>query len=391
MKHHGLGASGTVHFVFAFYWALALLLSPAMASDTPTVAQKLEALSTEFYAFNMSNFLSGYNRLEMGPTEATARNTTCDAEQKKYEAWIAKLLTIEADKETLRPLLKHPNPRVRTLAMALLINANDPSVLPDIADLLEDDAVTFFGPSIKYQIAPPGGSPLAKNATVGSNARSVMWFYIHPATWKSDYQDEFIVPKSGRTPFDEYWSTHKDLKYCASWFAVKIRHGGKHSANRYPEYQSHLQKIHAEIDQLPEPDRTWTLLWLSFDSYTGPITSKEELISLLQKMDPAIILDILGTQQIPSRDPDIRLNPGAQRQMVRFLFKHSDLLTSLHDAEVVRRYRAEFEKGEPPPFRRSSSSRGKGQSNWDFEGAAELPQPPSRIEFSLEPNTPTPP
>lgn len=368
-------------------------IAATRAAETPTVAQQLEALSTEFYAFNMSSFLHGYNRLGMGSTEAATRNTTVQIEQTKYEAWISKLCSIQTDKETLRPLLKHADPKVRTLAMALLVNLRDPSVLPNVADLLGDDAKTFFGAPEGGQIIRPGGDPLAKNATVGSNARSVMFFYVGPATCTADYQDVFVVEKSSREPFDKYWSTHKDLKYCASWFATKIRQGPKQKISSHTDYLRHLRNVHAEIDRLPEPDRTWTLLWLSFDSYTGPITSKEELIPLLQKLGTGIIMEVLSSKEIPSTDPDIKLNPGAQRQMVRFLFKNSDYLTPISEADLVRRYRAEFEKGEPAPARGLDlSSGGKGGGSTFNMGVQsnelEPPKLPISIEFTLETNTP---
>ncbi len=81
-------------------------------------------------------------------------------------------------------LLRHEDPKVRTLAMAWLFANDGQAALPRLAGLVNDSAPTFGTPLLMAVMWLPGEerpSPPLKDHTVGDVARAMLAFYMDRA------------------------------------------------------------------------------------------------------------------------------------------------------------------------------------------------------------------
>ncbi len=108
--------------------------------------------------------------------------------------------------DQLRQLLKHPNPKVRTLALAALFQKDDPHVLPDIMSLANDSAKTFQTPSPgPQQVFPSAQTPPPQDQTVGEVATVMIGCYLDPWNVGS--------PLTSLETYATYWEKRKDRTY----------------------------------------------------------------------------------------------------------------------------------------------------------------------------------
>lgn len=279
-------------------WALLTLpLHTARAEDgqpqapTSDIAKEFENLAEESSYFAIKDAL--------GDGRPGFTRGLSAAEYAKYTAFITRFQSVPVSKEELIPLLRHPNPKVRTLAIAALARLDDPTVLPAVADLLADDSLTF---ATHGQTLQTGGyvPPLRKDVTVGENAQEVLFSWLGPAGYNG-YQIYQILGKGGhgsRKEFDDYWSKHKGRDYCASWFAVRLIR----ASNGAVPGDTVKQAVHAELDKVPQPDRTWIALWLK--EYN--LDSEKELVEMCKKLGPDALMSALKKAQFPTDDPDLQ-------------------------------------------------------------------------------------
>src|SRR5262249_33805416 len=116
-------------------------------------------------------------------------------------------------------LLKHQEPKVRTLALGALYLREDPRVLPHIAELVADKESTVpdlqilrAGPILKHDddLLPQD----YHKQSVGRVAEMLLKSWIGAAGY--EVKD-----------FSAYWEARKDRKFCASWFLARLYRAGQ--------------------------------------------------------------------------------------------------------------------------------------------------------------------
>jgi hypothetical protein len=245
------------------------------------------------------------------------------------------LRVLSPEREALASLLKHPDPRVRTLALGALFEREDGRDLPLIATLVNDEGATF--PDLFDSTSGEGGprpmSELESPQTVGQVAKAMLRFWMVPEDMSSFVEKE---------TFSDYWKRHADRDHYASWFAVKMKRATRQSVPIQPEYLPDIQRVLAEMKALPMPDRAWTQLyvlapggWNEFEK-EDLVAQDEELIAMIKELSPESLLHFLQRQKI-SDDPDLLMdkdNPEFIR-MSNFILRHADQLLRPEDSDAL--------------------------------------------------------
>ena len=218
-----------------------------------------------------------------------------------YEKAVRPLFRRAYPVSSLLPLLKHRDPRVRTLAAAGLYAYEDPRLLLELVPLLEDRAETF--PEVEapgnFRLGNPGVMPPMARKKVRDVARRFLNVYLETAGYR-----EGIAPPRGRPGLADYWERRKGRTYCASWFAVRVLRASRGSEPTSKENRGAVRAIHEEIDRLPEVDRAVTLLWL-WDQFGGEnLVTEKEVFELCKGLGPDRLVDLLRKKPL-NTDPDL--------------------------------------------------------------------------------------
>src|SRR5713101_9711729 len=116
---------------------LFLIGQPTATSEEPSRDEEkdLERLAAKFKFFATIDFI-----YDWGPDLGwwTSKEVYTD-----YRQILDELTVPKRDEKQVIDLLKHHDPRVRTLSMAVLFAREDPKLLPHIAELVNDEAETF--------------------------------------------------------------------------------------------------------------------------------------------------------------------------------------------------------------------------------------------------------
>ena len=221
-------------------------------------------------------------------------------------------------------LLRDEDPKVRTLALAALFSKDDPFVLPQVVTLANDRAESFPEPDL---LAMPLQPTRLHTTTVGSAATCFVDTYLSEAGYKSSWAWGCRSNLgTGPGSFGDYWEKHKDRKYCASWFAVKLRRATM-GMGMYPTdvlRRPLINAVRKQIDRIPSLDREWILLWLCSyrmgrGLYPMTIASDFEILAAMKKLGPDNLLLMLQGK-IPSADPDLQLQSNLSRYRELMLF-----------------------------------------------------------------------
>ena len=254
---------------------LVLFLLPALG--TTGVREDFEQAAGALSFFSWGDFL--YRR-ELTPR--VPGDETC-----KYNETLAHLIDSGLAGTTGRPilrasrraspgevsaLLRHENPRVRTLAMAWLFANKGQSALPQLVVLVGDTAETFPVLQSVASMYLPAQNPPLKTQTVSDIARGMLAFYMERAGYYYG-----VEGKNEHPGFDEYWERHGERAFCLSWFAVKLdRATGGISPLAYgAELRAH--EVRREVDELPPVDREVVLL--------GLFAAKRDLRDVVSEQD----------------------------------------------------------------------------------------------------------
>lgn len=236
-------------------------------------------------------------------------------------------------RESLVRLLKHSDPKVRTLAAVALFDREDPFVLPAFAELSDDRAPTFDGhPDISREwLRYTGIGPPARSQTVGDVAAGMVRFYLD-----SGYADgEAHDPVAGR--FQEYWEDRKHRSFCTSWFCVQLARAVGRGSSVEADVASSVRGLRERIDALPPDDRAWVLLRLHGEMGGDVLVSENDLIEACKELGPGKLLLMLEGR-IPSDDPDLRPRmPGSwpYQGMVLFVLNHAEALLRPEDGAAL--------------------------------------------------------
>ena len=233
-------------------------------------------------------------------------------------------------KSDFLPLLKHKDARVRTLALIALYNLDDPQVLPDIFPLVSDQASTFVA---MLSFAYPSFTEAKITAetttkqTVGTIASAIIDTYM-----KSGGFNYGPLGLRGQPGFQEYWKLHADRSTSAGWWSVRLARAGHAISPTQRDRFTPIRRLRTQINQLPEPDRTWTLLRLNDDTGSDVLVPHEELVLLLKDRGPDSLMDLLK-RNIRSSDPDLQPRHSPYGRMCIFILQNSAALLRPSDAK----------------------------------------------------------
>jgi hypothetical protein len=219
----------------------------------------------------------------------------------------------------LLPLLKHDDPKVRTLVVAALNHLNDPKLLPHLLPLCEDRATTLPHPGLVASL--PGmdkdTTPLEPQ-TVANFPRAIINQYLSAAGYESGIAD-----------FDAYWTVRKDRPFCASWFKVQLDRATQGSRSVPAEREPQLRALRDQIAKLPEKDRAWTTLYLSIPDHL--LFDEKVCLATAKSLGPDALLTTLQGK-CPSEDPDLHPHSPAAADPTDLL----NLWTLHHATELLR-------------------------------------------------------
>ncbi|MFN3153684.1 HEAT repeat domain-containing protein [Bremerella sp.] len=294
------------------------------AAELEKAQVEFETLARELPNLDLDSVL--YDRLE-------SRSRWWPETGEVHQRVLEKVTDVAYTKETLLKLLKHEDAKVRTLAAVALFDREDPSVLPALVELCDDDAATFpaYMAFAYASFDLPKKDPPTVDQTVANVAAKMVAFYMGRAGY------QYGVKHKTQPGFAEYWEARQDRSHCASWFAVKL---ARASQSRFPVRETRIpliKEIHQQIGQLPPDERAWNLLWLSGENGRQWLVSDEELVEICQALGPEKLLRMLENN-IPSDDPDLQPQPKSNsyyQLMQMFVLRHADQLLRPEDADAL--------------------------------------------------------
>ena len=252
---------------------------------------------------------------------------------------LKELRELSGDYNTLTAQLKNPDPKIRTLALGAIFQREDGRDLPLIASLINDSAPTF--PDLhgsRWSMSDSGPvSPAENPQTVGDVTRNML-FYWGVTNNATPYEASKITTND----FANYWKRYVGRKFSASWFRVKMERATRQVSPIQPEYRPDVERVFAEMQALPMPDRVWTQLYVLTPGWWSEIDPKAllvtdgELISIIKQLGPVALLHFLQRLKVSS-DPDLQMdrdNPCFQG-MSEFILKHADVLLRADDADAL--------------------------------------------------------
>lgn len=310
--------------------ALVLIGLPANClGATDTVQTQLERMARTCTHFSQTVIIHNRELRIAGPDFGTS---PLDLEQ---EFLAVNLRVLSPDREALAELLKHPDPRVRTLALGALFEREDGRDLPLIATLVDDAEPTF--PDLHDSIGSQGGprpmSELESPQTVGEVAKAMLRFWMVPEEMSNAPEKE---------TFSDYWKRHANRDHYASWFAVKMKRATRETIPILPVYRSDIRRVLDLMDALPSPDREWTQLyvlapggWNEFEK-EDLVAQDGELIAMINELGPESLLHFLQGQKV-SDDPDLLMDKDNREfiRMSNFILRHADQLLRPEDSDAL--------------------------------------------------------
>ena len=125
-----------------------------------------------------------------------------DREHERHTKILAESADPKYSKDALLDLLGHADAKVRTLAAVALFDREDPSVLPALAKLADDNAPTFNGHPelLREERIYSGIGPPQRKQTVGYVAKQMIGFYM----------ERYRLYDAIEPGFTEYWRDRKD-------------------------------------------------------------------------------------------------------------------------------------------------------------------------------------
>jgi hypothetical protein len=230
--------------------------------------------------------------------------------------------------ELLHALIGDANPRVRTLAMALLFNKEEPTLLLAIAQHLSDTAETFPVLMPTANADPRATAP----QTVGQVAGQLLGVYMMAAgmtRWRNPTFADWVA----------YNTAHGSRPYSLSWLIVRLSRITRMQSPFQEERRPLLLNFRKELDALPQDDRNLYLLWLCHGNrdFDGgrELATEAELVDAAKRLGRQKLLQIVDGRP-PGTDPDIPAGAEWQNRaryaaVVNFILARADQLFTIAD------------------------------------------------------------
>ena len=254
-------------------------------------------------------------------------------EQAEYFRLLKQATDPKYPKAALLDLLVEADAKVRTLAAVALFDREDPSVLPALARLCDDAAPTFdgHGKLSAEWLRHTGIGPPELKQTVRDIANRMVGFYLERSGF------HYGVKHDSEPGFEAYWRARKDRPHCAAWFAVQLARASWGTGPTQKECLERIRAVRARIDQLPDAERGWVLLWLNGEAGSDALATEEELVDACKKLGPQKLLQLLR-DKIPSDDPDLQPranNNWPYKRMQLFVLRHAAALLQRGDSAAL--------------------------------------------------------
>ncbi|MCD6050730.1 MAG: hypothetical protein K0Q55_2133, partial [Verrucomicrobia bacterium] len=252
------------------------------------------------------------------------------------------LHAVGSQRESLLALLKHADPKVRTLALGALFLREDERDLPMMASLFDDPSPTFLNltDSTSASAAFHGLAGQERSQSVSDVAGEMLMFWGEPR----DYWTP--PPRLGRlarlrVDFEEYWTQRTNGTYTIRRFQMKFDRATRRTESSQ-EYREDVARVVAELDALPPATRGWTALHIQSQGRFGMQTWNLDatILSGLKSLGPDTVIRFLQRQRVSDEpemffdklqmdlaDPLTEATP-IFRRMVHFIL--------LHAAELLR-------------------------------------------------------
>lgn len=305
--------------------AILALVCRASAADTAELERtrgEFEKLATQLPYLSLGAVL--YDR----PDRWFQLNDS--VERAEHDRIIAQVTDLTHSKEPLLTLLRHNNPKVRTLAAVALFDREDPSVLPALASLCEDGAATFH--DYNRQLANPIPKAPVVEQTVSNVISGMLTLYMG-----------YGRSRGIKSDFAEYWASRSNRTYCAGWFGVQLirARGGGNSGVAGNGREARVRTVRSRIEQLPADARAWILVCLGEHmdpvGWDSDLVSEAELVEAFQRLGPDKLL-LMVQRRIPSDDPDLQPPIGynyCYQRMIRFVLEHAGKLLRPEDSDAL--------------------------------------------------------
>ena len=293
-------------------WSICLILASAALcrADAPQPAFEKTAATLKFLA--AADLLHDRLPDRINPVE----------DLQAHNKLLADLFARNDSIDDLLPLLRHADPKVRTLAIAALCHLGDPHILPHLLPLCDDRAPTLPHPGLVAMI--PGMdkdiTPLEPQ-TVAAFPRAILNQYLAAAGYPQN-------PKE----FDAYWARRKDRPFCASWFSVKLDRAMQGNRDIPANRAAQVKALRDRVDHLPPADRAWNILYLSASDHL--LFDEPTCLAAGKTLGPDALLQTLQGK-CPSTDPDLQMPSDHLDAINLWTLKHAATLLRAQDASVL--------------------------------------------------------
>lgn len=230
--------------------------------------------------------------------------------------------------ESLVRLLAHPNARVRTVAMMVLFDSEEPRFLPSIAALRRDQADSI--PFSERYTGQSAGSPADMPDRYSEPATVGLW---------AGYMVDMYTRMVEAEDFESYWRVRSGRQTSASWFLLRLIRAQQGASPVDPDRLPGVASLRREIDALPAGERELVLLYVgcadafSFgETWESVFASEEACLRAAKTLGRKRLLGLLDGS-IDSEDPDVRV---PQRSQVFFLLDHAQELFTREDVLAIR-------------------------------------------------------
>ena len=329
--------------------ALALSgLQPNCFGTTDMTQTRLEQMATNYSYFSLETVIK--NR----PLRLWGVMTETQSGAKGPVGWkpnplveeqtrlVQELRSLDGDRPALATLLKHSDPKVRTLALGALFQREDGRDLPLLAGLIDDPAISFTNlhESMSQMCGPRPITEVENAQTVGQVAREMLAYWGVPRNGRPvrmGYDNGFEAGITSND-FAAYWQKYAGCNYSARWFAVRMKRATRETDPFQPGYRADIDRVISDMRTLPAPDGLWIQLYVLApgNQFTRGLIPDDALIAVAKGLGPDALLRFLQRKPV-SADPDLQLDKddGLFVGMCNFILDHADKLLRPEDCDAL--------------------------------------------------------